>query len=128
MKGKWWLLLSVMTISGAYAGDDDGLRQQIESLSKRVGELERRIDALEAPEVKEVIQQVVPPANAGDSTDTSNWDRLKVGLGYDDVRELLGEPVRIRRGDLELWFYSDKGTNGPYVKFFLRQVNDWKAP
>lgn len=128
MKSLAWLLLSMMVASGARAADAEALQRQVERLSQRMSELERRLDALEAPAVKEAIQKTAPPANAGDSTDASNWSRLEVGQGYNEVRKLLGEPVKIRRGDLEFWFYSDKGADGPYVKFVLRQTNDWRAP
>jgi hypothetical protein len=128
MKRKWLLLACVVIATGANAADDESLRQQVESLSKRVTQLEQRLDALESPEVKQVIEQVVPPSNPGDSSDVSNWSRLKVGYTYDDVRKLLGEPVRIKKGGMEFWYYSDKGLDGPFVKFLFRQVNAWQAP
>ena len=126
--GRLCLFLSIVTVSGAYAADDVSLKRQVEMLSQRVGELERRLDAIESPEIKAAIQQAVPPTNPGDSADGSNWSRLKIGFTYSDVRELLGEPLKIKPGDVELWYYSDQGADGPHVKFVFRLLNNWKAP
>ncbi len=104
------------------------MQQQLEALSARVHELERRLDALESPEVKRLVRQASAPENPGDGQDRSNWDRLKVGYDYIEVRELLGEPLQVKKGGMEFWYYSERGLKGPYVKFLFRKVNDWQPP
>jgi len=104
------------------------LQQQIEALQQRVTELEKRLDALQSPEVMEMVEKMSKPTHPGDSSDLSNWSRLNVGFDYYEVRDLLGEPQSVKKGGMEFWFYSDRGMKGPYVKFLFRKLNDWKAP
>lgn len=115
-------------ISPLSMADSAALQQQVEALQQRVDELERRLNALETPQVKHAVEQLTGSTNPGDSNDQSNWRLLKVGFDYHDVRELLGEPVRIKKGGMEFWYYSDRGLKGPYVKFLFKKANDWKAP
>ncbi len=99
--------------------------------SARVAELEARLKMLEAQPAKVVVvhrDEESEPENPGDSTDNNNWLRLNIGHDYTDVRELIGEPLQIKRGAMELWFYSDKGLKGPHVKFLFKKVNGWRAP
>ena len=112
----------------AYADNESSLRQQVELLTERVNQLERRLDALESPELKKMVEQNTAPVNPGQSDDQSNWNRLKIGYNYDEVRGLLGEPVRIKKGGMEFWYYSDQGLDGPFVKFLFKKVNAWKGP
>lgn len=121
------LALIVFSIQ-AGAADDSSMQQQIQDLKTRVLELERRLNVLESPEMMKVIEQASEPTNPGHSDDLSNWNRLNVGYNYDEVKELLGEPVRIKKGGMEFWFYSDQGLDGPFVKFLFRKVNSWVAP
>ena len=128
IRGVLLWMIGVTYLPLVYANADLSLEQQVEDLSKRVVELERRLNALESPELKQVIEQVSAPVNPGHSDDQSNWNRLKVGYNHDEVRELLGEPVRIKKGGMEFWYYSDVALKGPFVKFLFGKVNDWKGP
>lgn len=119
-------LLFVMPV--AEAADDAALQQQMESLQQRVTELEKRLSALETPQIKEAIRKVSGPENPGHSEVAANWEFLKVGHGYTKVRELLGEPVAIKKGAMEFWFYSDKELDGPFVKFLFEKVTEWRGP
>ena len=122
------MIVSVCWLPQVYADSDASLRQQIEVLTKRVSQLEHRLDMLESPELKQMVEQISTPANPGRSDDETNWQRLKVGYNYDEVRQLLGEPVSIKKGGMEFWYYSDKGLDGPFVKFLFKKVNTWNAP
>ena len=119
---------SAFCLPQAYADAESPLQQQVDALTERVNQLERRLDTLESPELKQMVEQVTAPVNPGHSDDRSNWNRLKVGYNYGEVRELLGEPVRIKKGGMEFWYYSDQGLDGPFVKFLFKKVNDWNAP
>ncbi len=122
------LVLTMGLAPLSHATDTEALQRQIEALTKRVVELEQRMDILDAPAVQTAIKEASGPQNPGDSRDASNWGFLKVGYNYDEVRELLGEPVSIKRGGMEFWYYSDQGLKGAYVKFLFRKVNDWRGP
>ena len=118
----------LLIVSPSSMADSPALQQQVENLQQRVDELERRLNALETPQVKHAVEQLTGSTNPGDSLDQTNWRLLKVGFDYHDVRELLGEPVKIKKGGMEFWYYSDQGLKGPYVKFLFKKANDWKAP
>lgn len=123
------LLLALLCYSSSGLADTDvPLKAQLQALEARVSELERRLDALDSPEVQQLVREVSAPQNPGDSDDRSNWDRLKVGYDYAEVRELLGEPLQVKKGGMEFWYYSERGLQGPYVKFLFRKVNDWRGP
>ena len=122
------LVIAMGVVPAGYAADSEALQQQIEALTKRVTALEKRIGILDTPAVKMAIKEASGPQKPGDSSDASNWGFLKVGYNYAEVRELLGEPVSIKRGGMEFWYYSDRGLKGPFVKFLFRKVNDWRGP
>ncbi len=124
---KRFLLLGLVCPSLSYASSNVDLEQKIVDLSSRVIELERRLDALESPEMTQMIEQNSEPTNPGDSLDQSNWNRLKVGYNYDEVRELVGEPMKIKKGSMEFWYYSGRKLDGPFVKFIFKKVHSWKS-
>lgn len=112
----------------AAADEVEALQKQVEALTERVEELEKRIGIIDTPAVQKAIQDISGPQNPGNSEVASNWDFLKVGHGYDDVEELLGAPHKIKKGAMEFWYYSDKGLDGPFVKFLFSKVNSWQSP
>lgn len=120
------VLFGVMPL--AQAADEAALQQQIEVLQQRVTELEKRLDGLETPQIKQAIRAATGPEKPGHSEVAANWDFLKVGYSYDKVRELLGEPVKVKSGAMEFWFYSDHELDGPFVKFLFNKVQSWKGP
>ena len=122
------LLLLGLACSGiSDASSDVDLEHKLNDLSTRVLELERRLNALESPEMVQLIEQNTASTNPGDSQDQSNWNRLKIGYNYDEVRELLGEPVMIKKGSMEFWYYSERKLDGPFVKFIFNKVHSWKS-
>ena len=125
---KWFLIFGFACSGLSVASSDAALEQKVTDLTSRVIELERRLDALESPEMMEMIEQNTAPTNPGNSLDQSNWNRLKVGYNYDEVRELLGEPVKVKGGTMEYWYYSEHKLEGPFVKFIFKKVGSWKAP
>ena len=122
-----FLLLGLACSGMSSASSDVDLEHKLTELTSRVMELERRLDALESPEMMELIEQNTGPTNPGDSLDQSNWNRLKVGYNYEEVRELLGEPVKIKKGSMEFWYYSERKLDGPFVKFIFKKVHSWKS-
>jgi len=125
ISGFMLLGLSCSGMSQASSGVD--LEKKLMDLSSRVIELERRLNALESPEMIELIEQNTASTNPGDSQDQSNWNRLKVGYNYDEVRELVGEPVKVKKGSMEFWYYSERKLDGPFVKFIFKKVHSWES-
>jgi len=54
----------------------------------------------------------------------SSWRKLKTDMGYDEVREILGEPHRIEGGHLAEWYYPNGGT----VTFQGDKAWRWREP
>ncbi len=121
------LLLGIANSSVSLASPYTDLEQQVMELTSRVIELEHRLDTFESPQVVQMIEQSTNPTNPGDSLDQANWNRLKVGYSYDEVRELVGEPVRVKKGTMEFWYYSDRKLDSPFVKFIFKKVHSWKS-
>jgi len=108
---------------------------QLDALTQRLSELEQRLETLEQRPATVTRTTVIktksslpPPTNPGEWRDTTNWVHLKVGMDYKDVENLLGEPLKIRRGASEYWFYTNNKFDGPHLKFLFKKVNSWKAP
>lgn len=128
-------IASLLFITPTIARSSDALQQQVDNLSQRLTELEQRLDALEK-KPKTVTRTTIiktesslpPPTNPGEWRDATNWVHLKIGMDYQDVRDLLGEPVKIRSGASEFWYYTDKKFDGPHLKFLFKKLNSWKTP
>ena len=54
----------------------------------------------------------------------SNWRKLKTGMGYDEVRKILGEPHRIEGGIVAHWYFQ----NGSNVTFINDELQSWNEP
>ena len=112
----------------AQASGEGDLQQQIDVLQQRVTELEQRLKVLDTLKIQQAIRAATGPESPGQSDVASNWEFIKVGYSYDKVRELLGEPLKIKKGAMEFWYYSDRELDGPFVKFLFNKVNSWKVP
>ncbi len=128
-------VISTLMMTPAIAASDKALQMQLDALTQRLSELEQRIETLEKRPATVTRTTVIktksslpPPTNPGEWRDATNWIHLKVGMDYNDVKNLLGEPLKIRRGASEFWFYTDNKFDGPHLKFLFKKVNSWKAP
>jgi hypothetical protein len=92
--------------------------------SDRITAIERRLDALEQrlgkppPQSASPQAPAVPGARAG-----YRALGLKKGLTEAEVVALLGRPLRIRRGVVDVFFYGDGAA--PNVDFQYGRVIDW---
>lgn len=64
------------------------------------------------------------PSPGGDASKLANWRALRRGMTGDDVRALLGEPVRIQGGGFTYWFWD----RGGKVSFWQEKVDGWEEP
>ena len=122
------------------------LQMQIDRLNAQITDLEQRLQALESTGIKRAVaeegksdrivervivyrsEEELPPENPGDWRDPANWQQLIRGMDYEDVIDLLGEPLHKRPGAFEYWFYTEQGVKGAHVKFVLRKTNSWMEP
>jgi hypothetical protein len=91
----------------------------LDSLAQRLREVERRLTAMEtrSPEASRVDVPREPtrqPAPAGRATARPGGPRLQPGLTQAEVRDLLGEPVRVEATPrFVFWYYEHEA----YVVF-----------
>jgi hypothetical protein len=45
-------------------------------------------------------------------------------MSYDEVRAILGEPFRIKGGNIAFWYYENRGD----VTFYEHKVKSWSEP
>ena len=109
----------LLTLSfGSMASDSDRITQ----LEKEVQELKTRLSSLESPLDKAVIQK--PTLTSEGWRKLANWRSLKKGMSFEEVREILGEPGRIRGGTLTDWTYPDQAS----VTFLNDRLFGWTEP
>jgi hypothetical protein len=111
----------VLNLQAEQASERDlqDLRAHIEELEVRVKDLERR---LSQPDKTKGL------AVSALSGELQRWRQIHKGLSREDVRAILGEPIRIETVGFEHWYYSTRGSSGPHVSFYVNKVNGWKEP
>ena len=76
------------------------LQQKILDLENRIKKLElllKRCDKHHRSEAK----------NRYGWQNKKNWRKLKIGMGESEVKNILGEPVKVIRGVKTLWYYPN---------------------
>lgn len=99
----------------------------IEQLNQKIEQLENRVSILEsiiANSNKKKSKQANVTAVA---TKLQSWRKLKKNMTFDDVIDILGEPLRINSGGITYWYYS-KDFSHSYVSFYQDVVDGWKEP
>ncbi len=84
----------------------------IAKLSARIDQLEQRLNALE-PSSSQPVQSLPP--------DLRRWRQLQVGMSKQEVRELLGEPIKAHS---DRWEYSNE-EHKRAVLFLSERVFKW---
>ncbi len=111
------IALSATTLS-SFASDSERISQ----LVNEVNELRLRVQKLENFQPNANNQKQVV-ANEGLKS-IVNWRKLKTGISYNEVRELLGEPLRIEGGGIATWWYEKNGR----VVFNRDTLYSWDEP
>ena len=112
------ITLTATTLS-SFASDS----ARVSQLENEVNELRLRVQKLEnlRPNANNQQRQVV--ANEG-AKSIAIWRKLKTGMSYNEVRGLLGEPLRIEGGGVATWMYANNGS----VTFFRDTLSNWNEP
>ena len=115
------LILALIVVPGwTQESEISRLRARISDLENRVQQLELLIKRDESANSSLVNENVSPP-----SRNRANWRRLKVGMTEDEVRRILGEPVRVKNYGYSLdWYYPDGGS----VIFRNDRLAQWFEP
>jgi hypothetical protein len=113
--------ISLALISlNSVASDSDRITQ----LEKEVQELKLRLANLEAPQSNTTNRQKSLAPSDGWKT-LANWRSLKKGISYEDVRNTLGEPEKVKAsGTFTFWYYLNRGD----VTFYQDRLDGWTEP
>ncbi len=111
-------LLSLVTFN-SHANDGE----RISALEKEINAIKLRLAKVEALPI-DSSSSVLPLTTKDGWKSLSNWRALKTGMSPIEVKNILGEPHRVRGGDLTFWYYQ----NGSSVIFLSEKVNAWTEP
>jgi len=95
--------------------------ERISALEKEINAIKLRLAKVEAVEVS---ASVLPLATKDGWKLLSNWRTLKTGMSPSEVRGILGEPHRVRGGELTFWYYQ----NSSSVAFLSDKLHAWTEP
>ena len=94
---------------------------RIERLDALMSSLEKRVSALEGPSGQE------PTAAQDVPNQLANWRSLRKGMKKKQVKELLGEPVKVdASGSFETWYWSAPSYST--VTFYDEKLYGWTEP
>ncbi len=114
------LTLSIPSQSFAQTDEISQLRQSVIELEAKMKGLEEQLR--ECQEERKAQQ-------AADSgwQNKKNWRSLEVGMKEEQVRSILGEPVKVIKGVKTLWYYPN--FYGGYVSFGENgRLTGWNEP
>lgn len=124
------VLLAVVIGTAMIASEPSQLYAQgdeVSRLRQRVAELEQKVNELEA-----LLKECNEAQKSRPNTDygwqnKKNWRNLEVGMKEDQVRNILGEPVKVIKGIKTLWYYPN--FYGGYVSFDENgKLTGWNEP
>ena len=116
------LLLSIAlaaTACSSFANDSERIRE----IENEIYQLRVRVKQLENAQSNTNSQKTQVVANGG-SKSLANWRKLQTGMSYNEVRALLGEPLRIEGGSISAWYYANEGR----VVFITDKLARWNEP
>ena len=115
------LLAIALTLStfSSFASDSERITQ----LENEIYELRLRVKQLENFQSNANNQPKQVVVNEG-AKSLANWRRLNRGMSHNDVRAVLGEPLRIEGGVLTSWHYANNGR----VDYIRDKLDSWKEP
>lgn len=116
----FFFLITLAFSANAQEATIEQLNQKIEQLENRVSILESIIANSNKKKSKQANVTAVAPK-------LQSWRKLKKNMTFDDVIDILGEPLRINSGSITYWYYS-KNISHSYVSFFRDVVDGWKEP
>lgn len=116
----FFFLITLAFSANAQEATIEQLNQKIEQLENRVSILESIIANSNKKKSKQANVTAVAPK-------LQSWRKLKKNMTFDDVIDILGEPLRINSGSITYWYYS-KDISHSYVSFYQDVVDGWEEP
>jgi thymidylate synthase len=102
-------------------------QDEVSQLRQKNMELENRVKELEAllKECVEAKKNQFPEDRGWENK--KNWRSLESGMNEDQVKKILGEPVKVIKGVKTLWYYPN--LYGGYVSFDDKgRLVGWNEP
>jgi outer membrane protein assembly factor BamE (lipoprotein component of BamABCDE complex) len=118
---------SALTLLTFYSGYTTAQDDEILMLQKKVSDLENRIKELEGIlMVYKEPEKILSETGQG-WQNKKNWRSLKTGMTEEQVRAILGEPVKRIDGVRTLWYYPNIFSS--YVSFDENgRLRVWNEP
>lgn len=95
----------------------------LEKIVKKIEQLEKRISILE-----DIIANKDKKNQNIITNDKQRWRNLKKGMNQQEVRDLLGEPLKINTGNLTYWYYSGEQYHSYVIFDYKDKVYGWDEP
>ena len=120
-------LLVSFSSSGISVSAEKAEKNDIDKLKQKITELEKRIKDLES-----ILKIYHGPKNQKEDKEygwlnKKNWRNLKKGMTEDEVKTILGEPVKEVNGSRTIWYYPDFYRS--YVSFDEKgNLTGWNEP
>ncbi|NLA74833.1 MAG: outer membrane protein assembly factor BamE [Deltaproteobacteria bacterium] len=122
-----FIFILCITFATCSLSDDEPGKDDINNMKQRIMELENRIKDLE-----QIIRIYHDPKDqekeiAYGWLNKKNWRSLKKGMTSEEVKKLLGEPVKSVDGSRLIWYYPNFYQS--YVSFDENgNLTGWKEP
>jgi hypothetical protein len=123
----FFALIMGITLTLSIPSQNFAQTDEIPQLRQRVIQLEAKIKEVE--EQLRECQEERKRQQAADSgwQNKKNWRNLEVGMKEEQVRSILGEPVKVIKGVKTLWYYPN--FYGGYVSFGENgRLTGWNEP
>ena len=120
-------LATVISLTPNIASQSLAQTDEVLSLRHRVTELEEKLKELQGQltECRETTKSQQGVEYGWQNK--KNWRTLEVGMKEDQVRTILGEPVKVIKGVKTLWYYPN--FYGGYVSFSENgKLTGWNEP
>ncbi|NVK00093.1 MAG: hypothetical protein HWE12_01005 [Oceanospirillaceae bacterium] len=116
------LMLVLVATSNTVVADETA--DKLERLEKMIVALHNRLEVIEK---KLSSEKAVSAISSDGYKSVSNWRKLETGMSTDDVRALLGEPLKINGGGVADWFYDNDIWHSK-VTFVSGRLQAWAEP
>ncbi len=118
---KKLIIVAFLSLVAFNSHANDG--ERITALEKEINAIKLRLAKVEASLVESSVS-ALPLATKDGWKLLSNWRTLKTGMSPSEVRGILGEPHRIKGGEIATWYYQ----NGSSVTFMSDKAYSWTEP
>ncbi len=91
---------------------------------REIAELRQEVQELKRA-VQEFRKAIAKPGLPAAAPNVRLWRTLRSGMSYDQVRTILGEPLRIEDGGspMETWYYQEGNKDSAWVRFVWSAVS-----